>query len=101
MQRYNNDSKMSTGRVWVNVVSRILSHLVIIISGVFIVLLACDFFLKGEMSFIANSYSKILLLVLCIIAAANSLIQLSCLDKLRSMRRYMKLKARLRRKKSF
>ena len=94
MQRHNHNSKMSTGRMWVNLLSRILSHLTIIIAGVFVVLLACDFFLKGEMSFIANSYSKILLLALCIIAGLNSFIQLSCLEKLRSIRRYMKLKAR-------
>lgn len=101
MQRHNNDSKMTTGRPWVNVFSRILSHLTIIIAGVFLVLLACDLFLKGEMSFIANPYSKILLLMLCIVAGVNSLIQLSCLEKLRSLRRYMNLKARLRKKKGF
>jgi len=94
MQRHNNDSKMTTGRVWVNVLSRIFSHLVLIIAGVFMVLLACDYFLKGEMSFIANPYSKILLLVMCVIAGINSFIQLSCLEKLRSMRRYLRLKAK-------
>ena len=94
MQRHNNDSKMTTGRMWVNLFSRILSHLVLIIAGVFLVLLACDFFLKGEMSFIANPYSKLLLLAMCLIAGANSFIQLSCLEKLRSMRKYMKLKAK-------
>ncbi len=94
MQRHNNDSKMTTGRMWVNLFSRILSHLVLIICGVFLVLLVCDFFLKGEMSFIANPYSKMLLLAMCIIAGVNSFIQLSCLEKLRSLRRYLKLKAR-------
>ena len=94
MQRHNNDSKMTTGRMWVNLFSRILSHLVLIICGVFMVLLACDYFLEGEMSFIANPYSKLLLLAMCVIAGVNSFIQLSCLGKLRSMRRYLKLKAR-------
>ena len=97
MQRHNNDSKMTTGRMWVNLFSRILSHLVLIIAGVFLVLLACDFFLKGEMSFIANPYSKMLLLAMCLIAGINSFIQLSCLEKLRSMRKYMKLKAKSKR----
>lgn len=97
MQRHNNDSKMTTGRMWVNLFSRILSHLVLIIAGVFLVLLACDFFLKGEMSFIANPYSKMLLLAMCLIAGVNSFIQLSCLEKLRSMRKYMKLKAKSKR----
>ena len=94
MQRHNNDRKMNTGRPWVNLLSRILAHLNIIFACVLVVLLACDMILKGEMSFLANAYSKLLILLLCIIAGANSVIQLSCLNRLRALRRYMRLKAR-------
>lgn len=92
MRRYNNDRTLNTGRAWVNLVSRLLSHIVIILSCVFIVLLACDIFLKGEMSFIANPLSKLMLLVLCVTGGINAAIQLSCLYKLRSLRRYRQLK---------
>ena len=85
---------MNTGRPWVNLFSRILSHAAIILACVLTVLLACDMFLKGEMSFLANAYSKLMILILCIVTAVNSIIQLSCLDKLRSLRRYMRLKKR-------
>ena len=98
MQRYNNDNRMNTGRPWVNLLSRALSHLVIIIVCVFLVLLACDFFLRGEMSFIANPDSKILLLVLCVLAGINSLIQLRCLYRLRALRKYITLRSKLRKK---
>ena len=94
MQRHNSDYRIKTGRRWVNVLSRVLSNVVIILSCVFIVLLACDLFLKGEMSFIANTYSKVLLLVLCVIAGINSMIQLSCLNRLSAIRRYMSLRRR-------
>lgn len=94
MQRHNYNRKMNTGRPWVNLLSRIMAHLVIILGCVLVVLLACDYFLKGEMSFLANAYSKILILAMCVIAGINSAIQLSSLDKLRSLRRYMKLKSR-------
>lgn len=97
MQRHNNDNKLNTGSAAVNVISRILSHLTVVIACVFVVLLACDVFLKGEMSFIANRYSKILLLALCIVAGSNSIIQLKCLYRLRSIRKYMALKSRNRR----
>ena len=96
MWRHNNDSKMKTGRMWVNLLSRILTHLVIVLCVVFAVLLGCDLFLKGEMSFIVNPLAKMLLFVLCAVAFANSFIQLSCLNKLRSLRKYMKLKAKRR-----
>lgn len=96
MQRYNNDRKLNAGRGWVNLVSRLLSHLVIILSCVFVVLLVCDMFLKGEMSFIANPLSKLMLLAMCLTAGINSMIQLSCLYKLRSLRRYRRLRARKR-----
>ena len=96
MQRYNNDRKMNTGRPWVNFLSRVMSHAVIILACVLPVLLACDMFLKGEMSFLANSYSKIMIFALCLISGVNAAIQLSCLDKLRSLRRYMGLKKRAR-----
>lgn len=98
MQRHNNDNRMNTGRAWVNLLSRALSHLIIIISCVFLVLLACDFFLRGEMSFIANPYSKILLLVLCVMTVINSLIQLKCLYRLRAFRKYSALKTKLGKK---
>ena len=98
MQRYNNDNRMNTGRPWVNLLSRVLSHLVIIIVCVFLVLLACDMFLRGEMSFIANPYSKILLLVLCVLAGINSLIQLRCLYRLQALRKYITLRSKLRKK---
>ena len=94
MQRNNNDRKMNTGRPWVNLFSRILSHAAIILACVLTVLLACDMFLKGEMSFLANTYSKRMIFILCMVTAVNSIIQLSCLDKLRSLRRYMRLKKR-------
>lgn len=94
MQRHNNDHRIKTGRRWVNVLSRILSNAILVLSCVFIVLLACDLFLKGEMSFIANTYSKILLLVLCVIAGINSLIQLSCLNRLSAIRRYVSISRR-------
>jgi len=94
MQRHNNDRKMNTGRPFVNSLSRLMSHCVIILACVLIVLLACDYFIKGEMSFLANDYSKILIFVMCVISGINSAIQLSSLDKLRSLRRYMGLKAR-------
>lgn len=94
MQRHNNDRKMNTGRPWVNLFSRILSHAAIILACVLTVLLACDMFLKGEMSFLANTYSKMMIFILCMVTAVNSIIQLSCLDKLRSLRRYMRLKKR-------
>lgn len=98
MQRHNNDNRINTGRAWVNMLSRALSHITIIIVCVFLVLLACDMFLKGEMSFIANPYSKILLLVLCVIAGINSLIQLKCLYRLRALRKYINLRTKLRKK---
>lgn len=88
---------MNTGRPWVNFLSRILSHAAIILACVLTVLLACDLFLKGEMSFLANIYAKGLIFALCLIAGINSAIQLSCLDKLRSLRWYMGLKKRSRR----
>ena len=94
MQRHNSDYRIKTGRRWVNVLSRILSNAVIVLSCVFIVLLACDLFLKGEMSFIANTYSKVLLLVMCIIAGINSLIQLRCLGRLSAIRKYMGIRRR-------
>lgn len=94
MQRHNSDYRIKTGRRWVNVLSQILSNMVIVLSCVFIVLLACDLFLKGEMSFIANTYSKILLLALCVIAGVNSLIQISCLRRLSAIRRYMGIRRR-------
>lgn len=94
MQRHNSDYRIKTGRRWVNVLSRILSNAVIVLSCVFIVLLACDLFLKGEMSFIANTYSKVLLLVMCVIAGINSLIQLRCLGRLSAIRKYMGIRRR-------
>ena len=96
MQRHNNSRKMNTGRAWVNLLSRIMSHAAIILACVILVLLVCDIFLKGEMSFLANTYAKLMIAVLCAVAAVNSFIQLSCLDKLRSLRRYMRLQKRLR-----
>ena len=94
MQRHNSDYRIKTGRRWVNVLSRILSNAVIVLSCVFIVLLACVLFLKGEMSFIANTYSKVLLLVMCVIAGINSLIQLRCLGRLSAIRKYMGIRRR-------
>ena len=91
MQRRHFDYKLNTGRPWVNLLSRVLTHLSIVLSAVMVVVYFCDVYTRGEMSFLANPITKGMLLALCLMVLVNSCIQLYCLAKLRSMQKFEKL----------
>ena len=42
MQRRHFDYKLNTGRPWVNLLSRVLTHLSIVLSAVMVVVYFCD-----------------------------------------------------------
>ena len=70
MQRRHFDYKLNTGRPWVNLLSRVLTHLSIVLSAVMVVVYFCDVYTRG---------------------LVNSCTQLSCLATLRSMQKFEKL----------
>lgn len=93
MQRYHRNKKLNTGTLWVNQIARVLSHASLVLACVLAVLFACDFFQFGEMSLLSNRLTKYLLLALCVVVIVSTPLQLKCLSRLRSMRRYEKLRS--------
>ena len=94
MQRQHHDHEMSTGRPWVNLLLRILSHLTIVLAAVLTVLFLIDQAKRGEMSFLANQTTKWMLLALALLAIFNAIMHLSALARLRAIRTYMELRER-------
>lgn len=48
MQRRHFDYKLNTGRPWVNLLSRVLTHLSIVLSAVMVVVYFCDVYTRGK-----------------------------------------------------
>lgn len=94
MRRHNNDNQMSTGRVWVNIISRVISHLTIVLSCVLGVIYISDLYNRGEMGLLANSMTRHMLFALCVLAIAGALLNLAGLRRLRALRKYFKLTSR-------
>ena len=98
MQRSDHDHEMTTGHPAVNIASRILSHLSSVLAAVLAILFLIDRVKRGEMSFLCNDLTKWMLLALCVMTIANSVLHLNSLSKLRAIRRYFALAARKREK---
>ena len=94
MQRPDHDHEMTTGRPAVNLASRVLTHLSIVLSAVLMILFLIDQVKRGEMSFLCNPVTKWMLFSLCVLTIVNSAIHLNSLSKLRVLRRYFALAAR-------
>ncbi len=94
MQRHDLDPEMTTGRPVVNLILRILSHLIIILSAVLIALFLIDQVKRGEMSFLANQTTKWLLFALAFLSIVNAAFHLTALARLRALRTYMELRER-------
>lgn len=94
MQRHHHDHEMSTGRPWVNLLLRVLSHLTIILASVLVVLFLIDQAKRGEMSFLANQTTKWMLFALALLAILGAVMHLSALARLRAIRKYLELKKR-------
>ena len=67
--------KLDTGSLFVNWLTRVLTHLCVILSATLAVLFVCDRFKLGEMSLLSNELTRWLLLALCVavLAAAPAL----------------------------
>ena len=93
MQRHYHNKRLNTGSLWGNQIARVLTHLSLVLACVLAVLFVCDFFQFGEMSLLSNRLTKYLLLALCVTVILNTPFQLKSLSRLRSMRRYEKLRS--------
>jgi hypothetical protein len=71
MQRHHHDPEVTTGRPAVNLISRILSHLTIVLASVLVVLFLIDQAKRGEMSFLANQTTKWMLFALALLSIAD------------------------------
>lgn len=97
MRRYNNDNEMSTGRLWVNVCAQALSHITIVLACVLAVIYFCDMYNRGEMGLLNNSMTRTMLMILCALSVAGSLMHLSSLRRLKAIREYFRLRSRKKR----
>jgi hypothetical protein len=96
MQRHHHDPEVTTGRPAVNLISRILSHLTIVLASVLVVLFLIDQAKRGEMSFLANQTTKWMLFALALLSIAGAAFHLSTLSRLHAIRKYMELRERRR-----
>lgn len=92
MQRYHNGPQLNPGRAWVNLFSRLLTHLSLVLACVLLVLFFCELGSRGVMGFLQSRYAMYLILALCGCVILNVPIQFTCLYKLRCEIRYQKLK---------
>ena len=94
MQRSDHGHKMTTGHPVVNLLSRILTHLTIVLAAVLLILFLIDQAKRGEMSFLCNQATKWMLFSLCVLSGVNSVLHLDSLAKLRAIGKYLELSNR-------